>query len=126
MTTAPRDATPPRARPYSGATTPDDATAEAAMPVAVISVHVPPGAEERRSPVVLADAGIWPVTVRLGVFAMKRRRLIVRPPEAADRSEGVTLPDVLRQVVVDAVLAAVKDDPEARAVLARRRPNGRP
>ena len=105
---------------------PDQGPPETALPVAVLAVRVPEGVEARRNPVVLADAVIGPVTVRLGVFAMKRGKRIVRPPEAADRSDGVILPDALREIVADAVLAAVDADPEARAVLARHQPNGRP
>lgn len=96
-----------------------------ALPVAVSALHIPGGAAARRNPVVLADVEIGPVVVRVGVFAMKRGRLVVRPPEAADRSDGVTLPPMLREVVTRAALEAAKADPEARAVLARDRPAGR-
>jgi hypothetical protein len=88
--------------------------------IEVVALRVPAGSRDRRNPVVLADTEIGPLTLRLGVFAMKRGRWLVRVPEAADRSEGVTLPPLLRDLVVDAVLAAVKADPEARDLLARR------
>jgi hypothetical protein len=88
--------------------------------IGVVALSVPPGSRDRRNAVVLADTEIGPLTLRLGVFAMRHGRLVVRLPEAADRSEGVSLPPLLRDLVVDVVLAAVKADPEARGVLARR------
>ena len=126
MTKAKDDRKNTRAPALAREAEPGEVSAAIALPVAVVGVHVPPGSQERRNPLVLADAEIGPVTVRLGVFSMKRGRWVVRPPEAADRSEGVSLPPPLQEAVVDAVLAAVKADPEARAVLARWRPSGRP
>lgn len=95
------------------------------VPVAVVALHIPAGAAERRNPLVLADVEIGPVLVRVGVFAMKRGRLVVRLPEAADRSDGVTLPPMLGEIVSRATLDATRADPAARAVLARQRPHGR-
>jgi hypothetical protein len=92
------------------------------LAIIVAAVRVPAGASERRNPVVLVDAEIGPVRVTYAVVAMKRRRLAVRPPEAADRGEGIRLPPVLQELVFDAVMGAVKADPAAREVLARERP----
>ena len=112
----------PSRRPEAeDATEPDDMV----LPVAVVAVHVPLGSADPLNQVVLADAEIGPVTVRVGLFSMKRGRIVVRPPEAADRSEGVSPPPPLQEAVADAVPAAVEVDPEARAVLARWRVNGR-
>ncbi|WP_270934424.1 hypothetical protein [Falsiroseomonas oryzae] len=94
------------------------AGARANLPVEVLRVRVPPGGEDRRNPVVLVDTALGEMRVTFAVIA-RRRGVVVRPPEAADRGDGVTLPPLLAELVVEAVTAAAHADAEAGAVLAR-------
>lgn len=97
-------------------------TREAATPppFMVAGVRIPPGAEARRTPLVCVDIDLGPVRATVTVAALQKGGIVVRPPQAGDGEPGVRLADDLEPSVARAVLQAVNDHPEARALLLSR------
>jgi hypothetical protein len=90
------------------------------MPVSITDVKVPEGSAERRSPVAIVGAFIGQMHIAFTVSSLKGNNLLVRPPLAAGSAEpGVSMPPDLARRVSEAVIAAVKADPEAAHVLSR-------
>ena len=86
--------------------------------IAVGAPRIVPG--ERRSPLVVVPATIGDVTVVFGVAALKKNRMVIRSPLAADGTTAVSAPPEIQHAVSVAVLAAVQASPEAMEHLGHR------
>lgn len=89
----------------------------------VIAVRVPPGSEDRRTPVAIVEGDLGPVRLLMTVASRSGNRIIVMAPTAADGTPGVRLPPMLAEAVTAATLRAINGDVVAASVLRRK---GRP
>jgi hypothetical protein len=89
----------------------------------VIAVRVPPGSEDRRTPIAIVEGDLGPVRLLMTVASRNGNRIIVLAPTAADGTPGVRLPPKVADVVTTATLRAINADLVAASVLRRK---GRP
>ena len=113
MTKAAQHAAEPRARACAG------------EPIAfmVTGVRVPPGAEDRRTPIAIVEGAIGPLRLSVTVSSLQGNKLVIRPPQAGDGSPAIEMPQALADDVARAVVEAVRADAVASSVLLRQ---GRP
>lgn len=89
----------------------------------VSAVSVPPGSEDRRTPIAIVEGQIGPLRLAVTVSSLQGNKLVIRPPLAGDGRPAVGLPDAWAASLTRAVVEAVRSDAVAAPVLRR---HGRP
>ena len=89
----------------------------------VSAVSVPPGSEDRRTPIAIVEGQIGPLRLAVTVSSLQGNKLLIRPPVAGDGRPAVELPEAWQASLTRSAVEAVRSDAIAYSVLRRQ---GRP
>lgn len=76
--------------------------------------------QDRRTPLIMVEVEHFGMRLTFAVAVLRRGRIELRPPLSPDRmNDGLSMPRGMQDRLAQAVFAAVKAAPEARAALRR-------